>query len=338
MNGKRWAALGIAAALFLFSIITSIAASSIFSKEEEEVGFVENWIGLSGNLFKEELIEKGNGNQKIVVLEIDGAITSSASSSLLSGGGYNHEAFLKKLKLAKEDDTVVGIVISVNSPGGGVAESAEIYDQIREIQEESQKPVYVSMGAMAASGGYYIAAPADKIFALEETLTGSLGVIMQSINYGELADNIGIDTVTIKSGPYKDIMAANREMTEEERRILQSMIDNSYNKFVRIIAEGRGMSEAEVRKLADGRIYDGLQAKEVGLIDEFGYLDDVTNAMKKDLKMTNASVIRYTDTVNFSSLFAATAQKVMGDNINLSSFLNTVSQPSSPKLMYLYGE
>ncbi len=338
MNGKRWAALGIAAALFLFSIITSIAASSIFSKEEEEVGFVENWIGLSGNLFKEELIEKGNGNQKIVVLEIDGAITSSASSSLLSGGGYNHDAFLKKLKLAKEDDTVVGIVISVNSPGGGVAESAEIYDQIREIQEESQKPVYVSMGAMAASGGYYIAAPADKIFALEETLTGSLGVIMQSINYGELADNIGIDTVTIKSGPYKDIMAADREMTEEERRILQSMIDNSYNKFVRIIAEGRGMSEAEVRKLADGRIYDGLQAKEVGLIDEFGYLDDVTNAMKKDLKMTNASVIRYTDTVNFSSLFAATAQKVMGDNINLSSFLNTVSQPSSPKLMYLYGE
>ena len=153
-----------------------------------------------------------------------------------------------------------------------------------------------------------------------------------------MADNIGIDTVTIKSGPYKDIMAADREMTEEERRILQSMIDNSYNKFVRIIAEGRGMSEAEVRKLADGRIYDGLQAKEVGLIDEFGYLDDVTNTMKKDLKMTNASVIRYTDTVNFSSLFAATAQKVMGDNINLSSFLNTVSQPSSPKLMYLYGE
>mgnify|MGYP005609613479 FL=1 len=338
MNGKRWAALGIAVALFLFSVITSIASSTIFSSDEDEMGFVDSWLGMSEEMFSEEIIEEGNINQKIAVLDINGTISSSGTTSLLSSDEYNHESFLKRLEMVKEDDSIVGVVISVNSPGGGVSESAEIYDKIKELQEETEKPVYVSMGSMAASGGYYVSALADKIFATEETLTGSLGVIMQSINYEELADNLGIDTVTIKSGPYKDIMAADREMTDEEQAILQSMIDNSYNKFVRIIAEGRGMSEEEVRKLADGRIYDGVQAKEVGLIDDFGYLDDVTDAMKNDLQMKNASVVRYTDSISLSSLFSASTQKLLGDHIDLSSILNVVSQPNSPKLMYLYGE
>lgn len=338
MNGKRWAALGIAAALFLFSIMTSIASSTIFSSDEEETGFIDSWLSMSEDSFSEEIIEEGNINQKIAVLDINGAITSSDTTSLLSSGGYHHESFLKKLEMAKEDDSIVGVVISVNSPGGGVSESAEIHDKIKELQEETEKPVYISMGSMAASGGYYVSAPADKIFATEETLTGSLGVIMQSINYEELADRLGIDTVTMKSGPYKDIMAADREMTEEERVILQSMIDNSYNKFVRVIAEGRGMSEEEVRKIADGRIYDGLQAKEVGLIDDFGYIDDVTDAMKNDLQMNNAAVVSYTDSISLSSLFSTSAQKILGNNIDLSSILNVVSQPNSPKLMYLYGE
>ncbi len=176
---------------------------------------------------------------------------------------------MKTLNQVKDDDSVKAIVLRVNTPGGGTNESAEIHHKIVEIKEETQKPVYVSMGSMAASGGYYISAPADKIFASPETLTGSLGVIMQGMNYSELADKIGIDFVTIKSGPYKDIMSESREMTSEERDILQDMIDNSYNEFVRVIAEGRGMPESKVRELADGRIYDGRQAKEVNLIDDF---------------------------------------------------------------------
>ncbi len=338
MNGKRWAALGIAAGLFVFSIFTSFASWALFSSDEDS-NALEDMFSLASGGIAEEIVEEGDPMNKIAVLDVDGVISESTdTSSLFATGGYNHRAFLEKLDMVKEDDSIAGLVIRVNSPGGGVVESAEIYDKIQEVKEETKKPVYVSMGATAASGGYYISAPADKIYANPETLTGSLGVIMQGYNYEKLAEKIGVETVTIKSGPYKDIMSGSREMTEEERKILQDMIDSSYDEFVRIIAEGRGMSEAQVKKLADGRIYNGRQAKGVGLVDEFGYLEDVTAAMKKDLDLEDASVVRYTDELGFGSMFSMTVQKAFGDKVDLSSILQAVSQPNSPRLMYLYAE
>src|SRR5690606_14792860 len=155
--------------------------------------------------------------------------------------------------------------------------------------------VYISMGTMAASGGYYISAPATKIFANEETLTGSLGVILESINYSVLAEKLGIDMVTIKSGEYKDILNPSREMTESEKEILQKMINESYDQFVKVIVNGRGISEEKVREIADGRIYSGRQAKELNLIDEFGYLDDTIEALKKDYRLKDAQVVKYED-------------------------------------------
>ena len=125
------------------------------------------------------------------------------------------------------------------------------------------------MGGMAASGGYYVSAPADKIFVNRETITGSIGVIMESVNYAKLAEKYGIDFNTIKTGPYKDIMSGSREMKDEERVMLQEMINDSYERFVDIIEEGRGMTEAEVKKVADGRIMNGRQAIEAGLADEY---------------------------------------------------------------------
>ncbi|MCY7985939.1 signal peptide peptidase SppA, partial [Bacillus inaquosorum] len=198
--------------------------------------------------------------------------------------GYNHRTFLKNLERAKDDKAVKGIVLKVNSPGGGVYESAEIHKKLEEIKKETKKPIYVSMGSMAASGGYYISTAADKIFATPETLTGSLGVIMESVNYSKLADNLGISFETIKSGAHKDIMSPSREMTKEEKNIMQSMVDNSYEGFVDVISEGRGMSKAEVKKIADGRVYDGRQAKKLNLVDELGFYDDTISAMKKDHK------------------------------------------------------
>ena len=216
-------------------------------------------------------------------------------------------------------------------------ESAEVYDKILEVKAAG-KPVYVSMGSMAASGGYYISAPADKIFASNETLTGSLGVIMQGYNYEKLAEKYGVEFETIKSGPYKDIMSPTREMTAEERKILQSMVDNMYNEFVRVIAEGRGMSEKEVRKLADGRIYDGRQAKQVQLVDEIGRLDDVIAGMKKDLNVKDAQVIRYTDETSLNSLLNMSAQKVMGVDAEKAMLTKVLTSSNSPRLMYLYAE
>ncbi|PLR83718.1 signal peptide peptidase SppA [Bacillus canaveralius] len=336
MNGKRWAALGIAAGLFLVSVIVNFATA--FALNDWETTFSEVF-ETSDDLFLEEVVEEGDEFSKIAVLNVDGVIQDTGdAAALFATPGYNHRAFMEKLEQVKDDDTVSAMIIRVNSPGGGVVESAEIHDKLVEIQKETKKPVYVSMGSMAASGGYYISAPADKIYASPETMTGSLGVIMQGMNYSGLAEKYGVDFETIKSGPYKDIMSPTREMTAEERAILQSMIDNSYKGFVDVIAEGRGLSEDQVRQIADGRIYDGRQAKELNLIDDFGYLDDVIEALKKDHDLSGAMVVQYTENLGFGSLFSMGAHKIMGEELEMAGIMKLLSQPYAPRLMYLYAE
>ncbi|MED3962327.1 signal peptide peptidase SppA [Niallia taxi] len=337
MNKKRWAALGIAAFIFAFSIATSLVSTALTT----DFNSLFSDLMASGNEeFTEDTLEDGNEFNKIAVLEVDGTIQDTGDTqSILSSAGYNHKAFMKKLDKVKNDSSVKGIILKVNTPGGGVVESAEIHDKIVEIQEEAKKPVYVSMGSMAASGGYYISAPADKIFASPETLTGSLGVIMSGYNFEGLAEKYGVEFVTIKSGPYKDIMSSTREMTDEERNILQTMIDNSYDGFVKVIADGRGMKENEVRKIADGRIYDGRQAKDLNLIDDFGYLDDVINSMKTDNNWKDAMVVSYSDSGGFASMFGMTAKSLLsGEEKEMANILKIATNANSPRLMYLYAE
>ncbi|MCM3215070.1 signal peptide peptidase SppA [Niallia taxi] len=337
MNKKRWAALGIAAFIFAFSVATSLVSTALTT----DFNSLFSDIMASGNEeFTEDTLEDGNEFNKIAVLEVDGTIQDTGDTqSILSSAGYNHKAFMKKLDKVKNDSSVKGIILKVNSPGGGVVESAEIHDKIVEIQEEAKKPVYVSMGSMAASGGYYISAPADKIFASPETLTGSLGVIMSGYNFEGLAEKYGVEFVTIKSGPYKDIMSSTREMTDKERDILQTMIDNSYDGFVKVIADGRGLKENEVRKIADGRIYDGRQAKDLNLIDDFGYLDDVINSMKTDNNWKDAMVVSYSDSGGFASMFGMTAKSLLsGEEKEMANILKIATNANSPRLMYLYAE
>lgn len=335
MNGKRWAALGIAALLFfvsmgvwtattLYSMDTRSMINEIFSKDDS---------------FSEEVVEGNDLNNKIAIFDVEGTIVDTGDqTSILSGAStYNHKSFLDKLDMAAKDNTIKGVILRVNSPGGGVLESAEVHDKILKVKAAG-KPVYVSMGSMAASGGYYISAPANKIFASNETLTGSLGVIMHGYNYEKLAKKYGVEFETIKSGPYKDIMSPTREMTSEERKILQSMVDNMYNQFVRVIAEGRGMSEKEVRKIADGRVYDGRQAKQLHLVDEIGRLDDVIVSMKQDLNLTDPQVIRYSDETNLNALLNMSAQKVMGIDMEKTMITKVLTSSNSPRLMYLYSE
>lgn len=336
MNGKRWAALGIAAALFFVSVVINFLSAFAFKGVETDLSEL---LAATELPFTEEVVQEGNEMKKIAVLDVDGVIQDTNSAeSFFQSAGYNHQGFMKKLEYIKEDDTVKGIILKVNSPGGGVVESAEIYDKLVEIQKETKKPVYVSMGSMAASGGYYISAGAKKIFASEETLTGSLGVIMQGINYEGLADKYGVDFVTIKSGQYKDIMSPTRQMTEDERQILQRMIDNSYEGFVKVISEGRKMTTDQVKGIADGRIYDGRQAKELNLIDGFGYLDDVIQQMMEDEKLKDAKVVRYTEALGFGSLLNLKVQKLIGTENEITGLMEILSRPNSPRLMYLYAE
>src|SRR5699024_4626741 len=270
---------------------------------------------------------------------LDGVIQDTGNvSSLLGGTGYNHQFFMKQLNEIYEDRTVKGVVLSVNTPGGGVVESAEIYDAIRLIQNERDIPVYVSMGSMAASGGYYVSAPADKIFVNPETMTGSIGLIMESVNYAKLAENYGIEFNTIKTGPYKDIMSGSREMTDEERDMLQEMINDSYERFVDIIVDGRNMTEKEVKKVADGRILNGRQAIEAGLADDYGKLQETIDALKTDYELDNPTVFEYKLMDSFSSLMGMKMQALFGGTSEKEMIASILSHYNSPRMMYLYGE
>ncbi|QKY68452.1 signal peptide peptidase SppA [Lentibacillus sp. CBA3610] len=329
MNRKRWFALGIAVILFAVSIGFRFM-SSLFATD------VEALFDAPQQQYQQEVIEQGTGN-KIAVVELDGVIQDISTSSMLNSGGYNHDRFLKKLEDVGENRTVDGIILRVNTPGGGVVESDEIHDKIVEIQEEQDKPVYVSMGNQAASGGYYVSAPADKIVAHPATLTGSIGVIMQSINFAELAEDIGIDFNTITSGEFKDIMSQTREMTDEEQDILQNMIDDMYADFVQVIVDGRDMSESEVRDLGDGRVYTGRQAADNGLVDELGSLEETAQVMKEDFDWPNAQVVEYKSGFEFNNFLGGWAQSMFkNEEADLTAIQELIQQSDGPRAMYLY--
>ncbi|MBI5056729.1 MAG: signal peptide peptidase SppA [Nitrospirae bacterium] len=179
---------------------------------------------------------------------------------------------IEELKEHSKDSSVKAIVLRIDSPGGAVAPSQEIYEEIKKIKEK--KKVIVSMGTVAASGGYYISAPADKIVANAGTLTGSIGVIMEIPNISGLMQKIGVETQVIKSGAHKDMASIFKSLKPEEKEILQTVLDDVHDQFIKAVSEGRGIKFEQIKKLADGRIFTGRMAKEVGLVDEIGNLQD----------------------------------------------------------------
>jgi protease-4 len=206
------------------------------------------------------------------VIRAEGTIAAGEAGPFESGVAAA-DTIVKLIEQAGEDDSIEAVVLRVDSPGGSAAASAEIHHALSELD----KPVVVSMGSMAASGGYYISAPADYIYATPHTLTGSIGVISEFINVDDLLAEYGVDVVVITSGGMKDFGSPFRDMTEEERLYWQETTDEIFDVFVQVVAEGRGMDEDEVRALADGRVYTGLQALDLGLVDEIGYFDDAVD-------------------------------------------------------------
>ncbi|MEW6001369.1 MAG: signal peptide peptidase SppA [Nitrospirota bacterium] len=178
-----------------------------------------------------------------------------------------------------KDSSVKAIVLRIDSPGGAVAPAQEIYEEVRKAV--AKKKVVVSMGTVAASGGYYIASPATKIIASPGTLTGSIGVIMEVPNLQGLMNKLGIKTEVVKSGRHKDIASIFRGIGKEEREILQGILDNVHEQFIKAVAEGRKMVLADVKKLADGRVFTGEQALQAGLIDQLGNLEDAVQTAAK---------------------------------------------------------
>lgn len=340
MNKKRWFAFALAIVILAISYVVPA-----YKPETEDMSQVFDKMLPYGPFSREhKLIEEkitDGGQNKIAVLELSGAITS-AQASALSPVGYDHAFFLNQLDAIKKDPAVKGILFVVNTPGGGVFESAEIHRKISEIKSEKQIPIYVTMQQLAASGGYYVSANADKIYANEETWTGSIGVIMQSFNFTGLFKKYGISVNTITSGDNKDMGSSFREWTAEDKQLFQGLVDEAYEKFVNIVAEGRNMDKATVKKIADGRIYTAKQALDNNLIDAIGNKDDALDALMSEKELTGATVFKYRQlkAPTFMDFLKTSVAKIKGEYdpvlLQMESLLKEYGN-NAPRLMYLYG-
>jgi len=241
-------------------------------------------------------LESGHFGKKILVLDVDGVITSGPQSSpgLFSNGDSTVNEVAEKLAKAKEDSSIKAVVLRIDSPGGGVTASDVVYRLLKEYKAETNVPIYVSMLDMSTSGGYYIAMAGDRVYAHPTTVTGSIGVIAMFPQFQNLGNKIGMYAEIIKSGPNKDLTGGFINMTPEQRQILQTMIDQMYERFLAVVKEGRpNLATERIRELADGRIYTAQQAVDNQLIDGIKYTDEVIEQARIDTGARRARVVLY---------------------------------------------
>lgn len=315
-NKKRWLAAGLALLVLLVSLFTEGKQTKI-----DENKIRKDALDKFYQMDEEELYGS-NPMEKISVINVDGVIANDA----------NNDTVVDMLEDARKDPSVVGVIMHINSPGGSVYASEKIYKEIKKIQE-TNKPVYAVMQELAASGGYYISAPCDKIFASNETFTGSIGVIMQSYSLEGLFEKYGIKEQNITTGKMKDAGSPGKALDKEEREYLQNLVDSAFARFVKVVADGRDMSEADVRKLADGRIYDGSQAVENGLVDSIGDLEAAYKDMAKEYNLSDPLAVEKVD------VFSNFSKYLPGFKSNKSDLevLEEMMKAEGLKPMYLYG-
>jgi protease-4 len=300
--------------LFLFSVVLNLG--HLFSGLSHGRRITRT----VGPKLDEVLTEDNDANAKIAVVEINGIITSSRTQ-----GGFSMVDLIKaQLKRAEEDDRIKAVILKVDSPGGEVLASDEIYRAITDFQDKpGSKPVVASMGNLAASGGYYVSAPCRWIVANELTITGSIGVIMHSWNYRGLMNKVGLRPQTYKSGKFKDMLSGERDPEEippEEREMVQKLIDDTYGKFKAVVAEGRKTAHdknksnkdandqgrplaADWTDYADGRVLSGKDAVQLGFVDQVGNFEDAVKRAEKIAGISRANLIEFQQRFDLSDFF-----------------------------------
>ncbi len=271
---------------FAFVVVCILASLAVFAGCMQAVNMASGSIkalmaevGQSSELSADAVV---NGAQNVLMVKLSGMITEEDDSSGWVVDPASSQAALRKIHSAKDNPDIAGILLYVNSGGGGITASDVLWKSLKDFKAaDTNRVVVVLMGSVAASGAYYIATAADAIVANPTTLTGSIGVILNSFNVQELAGKIGLKSVTIKSGGNKDILSPFAELTPEQQQMLQDMVDAMHSRFVSIVAEGRGLEEARVRAIADGRILLAQEALDNGLVDTIGYLDDAKAEFEK---------------------------------------------------------
>jgi len=277
MNKKQIIGLIAAALAFVFvsvaSVITKTVSDNMSNKNEKTTKYLESM------LFSEKVTLPDK--DFVGVVKVEGTIKDGSDSSSIfqNTQSYNHKKTLKYIDSMMESKNNKGIILYVNSPGGGVYESDELYLKLKEYKEKTGRPIWTYMASQACSGGYYISMATDKIYANRNTWTGSIGVIVSSTNVKGLYDMLGIKEIDITSGTNKAMGSPGIEMTDEHRKILQSLVDEAYEQFTGVVAEGRKMDINKVKPIADGRIYSAKQALDLGLIDNVDSYENMQQNM-----------------------------------------------------------
>ncbi|WP_404785064.1 signal peptide peptidase SppA [Altericista sp. CCNU0014] len=251
------------------------------------VAAVGNW--LWGASFQES---EQNKTADIALIDVYGSISDTPSAGPFgTAGGSSANALLDAIQKARKDK-VKAILLRINSPGGTAAAAQSVYHELMRVRKETSIKIVASLGDVAASGGYYIASAANHIVANPSTLTGSIGVVIRTQNVAGFLEKLGVQSSTVQSGQFKDILSPFRSATADERQIIQSIVSDSYEQFLASIVEGRGISLAELKKLADGRIFTGAQAKTVKLVDSLGNYQDAVRQTVKTIALKKEPNIR----------------------------------------------
>lgn len=330
-SAKKWIAFAIAIALLIISLIAGKKTDKAedIAKEKLLNQYTENFKSIFDE-YQTETIQGTNDKQRVMVVSVDGVI----------GDGLAYENIMKDLQQVRDDDTIKALIMKVNSPGGAVYNSEQIHNMIGKIKEERKIPVYTVMENMATSGGYYISAGTDKIYASNETFTGSIGVIMSSYSFQGLFEKYGVKEQNITTGKMKDARSPGKDMTDEQKEYLQNLAELAFGRFVKVVADGRGMKEEDVRKLADGRMYDGSQAVKNGLVDEIGDIEKAIKDITKEAKLNDPIVFERVNYMNsFSSIFSKatdlTKAKTKASDLEV---LKEFMDQGYPQPMYMYGK
>ncbi len=285
----------------------------------------------------EEYKISGTGKDKVLLIDLSGVISSDNKDSFYTYPGMV-ATMKEELERAAKDERIKAVVIRINTPGGTVTASDILYHELKAFKTARKVPIVASIMDIGTSGGYYIAAAADTVMAHPSSVTGSIGVIMLTVNARGLLEKVGVEANAVTSGPRKDMGSPFRAMLPEERAIFQGVIDSFYGRFLQVVQEGRPNLPAEqIRKLADGRIYSGEQAKAAGLIDEIGYLDDAIQAAKTKARLGEARVVTYRRPGEYQNNIYS---RLIGPSPGLAQFANldllSLVRGGSPQFMYLW--
>lgn len=284
MKKKQWIGIIVAGVVFIAVCTTGILSNVLTNKLLGTSDNTESATDVFNSLMKQTKNQIELPTEDFVgVLNIVGTIqASSNNSSWTSSGQYDHDLYMSYIEQLEEADNNKGILLWVDSPGGTVYESDELYLKLLEYKEKTNRPVYAYFASQACSGAYYISMAADKIYANRNDWTGSIGVIVSLTNYKKLYDKLGIKEIDITSGRNKSMGSGGLDLTKEQYQILQSLVDEAYEQFTDIVSNGRGLDINTVKKIADGRIYSAQQAKDKGLVDEVGSEEDLKAVIEEE--------------------------------------------------------